>query len=281
MKKKGKRLRRILLNALVIIVLCITLFPLYWMFNTASKPRGEILTLKPHWVPEHPTFQNFKEVITGTGMAQGGLNYVKNSLIVATVTTLLSLFVGSLAAYGLTRFQSKWSGRISMWILSTRMFPPAATIIPIFLMFKTLKLIDTYTGLVIAYVAYNLPFVTWMMKGFFAAIPKEVEESARVEGCSDLGVFLRISLPLVRPGLAATALFVFVFSWNEFLFALILTRFDISTMPLQIASYQGVKGLIWGHMMAAAVISSLPAIILAFIAQKHLVRGLTLGAVKG
>lgn len=279
-KKSGKgKARKIAAHIVLIVILCISLFPLYWMFNTAVKSSGEILS--PHFIPKNPTIQNFIEVITGTGMAVGGLTYARNSLIVSTLAMLLSLCIGALAAYGLARSETKWSSRISMWILSTRMFPPAATIIPIFLMFRSLRLIDTYTGLVIAYVAYNLPFVTWMLKGFFVGIPKEIEESARVEGCSDFGAFVRISLPLIRPGLAVAGLFAFVYSWNEFLFALILTRVDVSTIPIQIASYQGVKGLIWGNMMAAAIVASVPGIILAFLAQKHLVRGLTLGAVKG
>jgi len=271
----------VVVYGLLALVIGTALLPIYWMVNTALKSKGEILASPPHWIPAKPTLDNFREVIAGEGMSQGGLKYASNSLVVATASTLISLALGSLAAYGLARWKSKWSERTSMWILSTRMFPPAATVIPVYLMFAKLHLIDKHIGLIIAYVAYNLPFVTWMMRGFFAAIPAELEESARVEGCSNLGAFWRVSLPLVRPGLAVAGLFAFVFAWNEFLFALVLTRIDSATIPLQMASYQGVKGLIWGSMMAAAIIASLPGIILAFIAQKHLVRGLTLGAVKG
>lgn len=267
--------------ALVVAVLAVTLLPIYWMINTALQPKGEVLVIPPHWIPENPTLENFKEVIAGTGMSQGGLRYAGNSLIVATASTVIALLLGSLAAYGLARWQSKWSDRVSMWILSTRMFPPAATVIPVYLVFVRLGLVDKHLGLIIAYVAYNLPFVTWMMRGFFTGIPVELEDSARVDGCSNLGVFFRVSLPLVRSGLAVAGLFAFVFSWNEFLFALVLTRIQASTIPIQMASYQGVKGLIWGSMMAAAVVASLPGIVLAFLAQKHLVKGLTMGAVKG
>ena len=274
-------LRSAVVYGLLVVVVAATLLPLYWMVNTAFKPKGEILASPPHWIPERPTLRNFQEVITGEGMSQGGLLYASNSLLVATVSTAIALFLGSFAAYGLARWKSKWSDRTSMWILSTRMFPPVATVIPVYLMFVRLGLIDTQIGLIIAYVAYNLPFVTWMMRGFFRAIPTEIEESARIEGCSNLSAYFRVSLPLVRPGLAVAGLFAFVFAWNEFLFALVLTRIDSATIPMQMASYQGVKGLIWGNMMAAAIVASLPGILLAFVAQKHLVRGLTLGAVKG
>lgn len=281
MRPMSNRVRSVIIYALLVVVLVITLLPIYWMLNTALKPTGEVLVWPPRWIPTKPTLHNFREVVTGEGMAQGGLKYARNSLIVATVSTVIALILGSFAAYGLARWPSRWSDRISMWILSTRMFPPAATVIPVYLMFLRLGLIDRHIGLTVAYVAYNLPFVTWMMRGFFRSIPQELEEAAKVEGCSDLGAFLRVSLPLVRPGLAVAALFAFVFAWNEFLFALVLTRINSATIPLQMASYQGVKGLIWGNMMAAAIIASLPGIILAILAQKNLVRGLTLGALKG
>jgi multiple sugar transport system permease protein len=258
-----------------------TLFPFYWMINTAFKSKGGALAIPPQWIPENPTLENFKEVITGTGMAQGGLRYAMNSLVIATASMVIALLLGTLAAYGLARWESKWSDRISMWILSTRMFPPSVTVIPVFLMFVRLGLVDTHLGLIIAYVTYNLPFVTWMMRGFFTEIPAELEDAARVDGCSNLGVLFRVSLPLVRSGLAVAGLFAFVFSWNEFLFALVLTRIRASTIPIQMASYQGVKGLIWESMMACAVITSLPGVVLAFLAQKHLVKGLSMGAVKG
>ena len=281
MMRRTRGIANLAVYTLLAIAIAAALMPIYWMVNTALKPPGEILSSPPNWIPSAPTLKNFKEVIAGEGMSQGGLKYAGNSLVVATTSTLISLILGSFAAYGLARWKSKWSERTSMWILSTRMFPPAATVIPVYLMFAKLHLIDTQIGLIIAYVAYNLPFVTWMLRGFFAAIPPELEESARVEGCSDIGAFFRVALPLVRPGIAVAGLFAFVFAWNEFLFALVLTRINSATIPLQMASYQGVKGLIWGSMMAAAIIASLPGILLAFIAQKHLVRGLTLGAVKG
>lgn len=279
-----KRTRRVFLYTVAGLAVAATLLPVYWMVNIALTPQGEILSYPPAFVPIHPTLGNLSEVIVGTGgsgMARDGLKYAVNSLIVATCSTILALILGSFAAYGLARWKSKWSDRISMWILSTRMFPPAATVIPIYLAFVWVGLTDKHVGLIIAYVAYNLPFVTWMMRGFFRAIPPELEEAARVEGCSNVKAYFHVALPLVRPGLAVAGLFAFVFAWNEFLFAVVLTQMRSPTIPLQMASYQGVKGMIWGSIMAAAIVASVPGILLAFVAQKHLIKGLTLGGVKG
>ncbi len=279
-----KRTRRVLLYTAMGIAVAITLLPVYWMINIALTPQGEVLSYPPTWVPTHATLDNLSEVIVGSGgsgMARDGLKYAINSLIIATASTLLALIFGSFAAYGLARWKSKWSDRISMWILSTRMFPPAATVIPVYLAFVMVGLNDKQVGLIIAYVAYNLPFVTWMMRGFFRAIPTELEEAARVEGCSNVKAYFRVALPLVRPGLAVAGLFSFVFAWNEFLLAVVLTQMKSPTIPIQMASYQGVKGMIWGNIMAAAIVASIPGILLAFVAQKHLIKGLTLGAVKG
>lgn len=275
-----RRLKRSLLYVTIAFVLAITLFPIFWMLNTAFKPRAEVLASVPVWLPREPTLRNFSDVITGTGMAQGGLANFYNSLVASSASMALALLIGTPAAYGLARFKFKRNKDLAMWILSTRMLPPAATIIPVYLMIRTLGLIDTLPALIIVYTVYNLPFVTWMMRGFFINVPEEIEESAKIDGCSDFQAFYKISVPLVKAGLVVSALFAFVFVWNEFIYALVLTRINAQTIPIQIASYAGVKGVEWGKMMALSTISSLPGIVLAIFLQRNLVSGLTMGAVK-
>jgi len=167
-----------------------------------------------------------------------------------------------------------------MWILSIRMFPPIAAIIPFFLLYKQLGLIDTRIGLIIAYTGFNLPFAVWIMRGFFDEVPRELDEAALIDGCSPIKVFVRVVLPLAAPGLVATAIFAMIFSWNEFMFALILSRSRSQTMPVGVMGFITHRGVIWGEIMAAASVIMLPMIVFTFIAQKYLIRGLTFGAVK-
>ncbi|HYJ46382.1 MAG TPA: carbohydrate ABC transporter permease, partial [Pyrinomonadaceae bacterium] len=188
------------------------------------------------------------------------------------------------AAYGLARFRLplKLNTRLSLWILSTRMFPPIVTAVPLFLMMSDLRLLDTLTALIIVYTAFNLPFVVWMMRGFFNEVPRELEEAARVDGDTRLGALRRVVLPLVAPGLAATAIFCLIISWNEFLFALTLTQTDAAmTLPVGIAGRVTQYEIKWGVMSAAGVVAMVPILVFALSVQRHLVRGLSLGAVKG
>ena len=209
------------------------------------------------------------------------MGYAVNSLIVASVNTAICLIVGSMAAFSLARYKFKGSRNIAFWILSIRMMPPVAAIIPIYILMKKLQLLDTPWCLIITYFTMNLPFVVWMMKGFFEEIPREIEESALIDGCSDFGIFIRIALPLAAPGLAATAILVFIFSWNEFIFALILTGTKAVTLPVGIIGFMKETGINWGYMTAGGVLALIPAIIFVILVQKHLVKGLTMGALKG
>jgi multiple sugar transport system permease protein len=195
-----------------------------------------------------------------------------------------ALLIGVPAAYGLTRFEwpHNWDNRIADWILSTRMLPPIVTIVPLFLMLREMHLINSLLGLAIVYTGFNLPFVVWMMRGFFAEVPREIEEAAMLDGESRAGALMRIVLPLVKPGLAATAVFCLVVAWNEFLFALILTQTNTAmTLPVGIASRVTQYEIKWGAMSAAGVVAMLPVLVFATAVQKYLVRGLSLGAVKG
>ncbi len=279
-KKMLKHVKKVFFYILVISILIITLIPVFWIINNAFKTRDEIIAHKPVWIPKHPTLRNFKKVFFPLPMEMSGWDGIKNSIIIASSSTILALFFGSISAYAFSRYNFKGSENIAFWALSTRMFPPAATVIPIFRIFSWLRLIDTHLALTIAYLVFNLPFALWMMRGFFNDIPREIDESAMVDGCNRLRSLWRVIMPLALPGLATTAIFCFLFSWNEFLFALVLTRAKAQTYPVLVSTFLGVKGIEWEYMSAYGSAGTIPIIALALAVQKYFVRGLTYGAVK-
>jgi multiple sugar transport system permease protein len=272
--RRGRRTIRALRYAAVVAALLFFLFPIYWVFITAFKLPGEYLANPPIWFPRQPTLVHFAAVMPLKGYAA-----LKNSLIIASSATLLALAIGSLAAYSLTRFKTGGSNLL-MWLLSQRMMPPVVLVIPLFLLLRAVRGIDTHLGLIVLYTMLNLPYVIWMQRSYFAEVPVEIEESALVDGSSRLGVFWRISLPLSLPGLIATGTFAFIFSWTEFIFALIFTRTNAVTLPVTISGYYGSQGSVWGQAAALAIVATLPLLVLGLLLQRHLVRGLTLGAVK-
>ncbi len=236
--------------------------------------------MPPLWFPANPTLKHYNAAF----VERPFLLYALNSFIIAVATTIVSLVFGTMAGYALARFQypGQWRYQTSFWILSTRMMPPIVTIIPLYLFFNYLDMLNTKTAVVIAYTAFNLPFATWMMKSYFQDLPVELEEAAMVDGDTRWGAFLRVALPLARPGLAATAIFCLIISWNEFLLALILTLTEQSqTLPIGIAGRVTQYNTYWGEISAAGFMACIPIVIFAFIVQKHLVRGLSFGAVKG
>jgi len=270
------KVKRVLLTIATVAIFGVILFPPVVLFLTSIKTDIDALSFPPKWIFD-PTLKNYVDILNTSPL----VDYALNSLIVASLNTLLCLIVGSMAAYGLARFKFRGADNIAFWILSIRMMPPVAAIIPIYILMKNLRLLDTPWCLVITYLTFNLPFVVWMMKGFFEEIPREIEESALIDGCSDFSVFFRIALPLVAPGLAATAIMVFIFSWNEFLFALILTGTKAVTLPVGIIGYMKETGINWGYMTAGGILALIPVIVFMVLVQKHLVKGLTLGALKG
>jgi multiple sugar transport system permease protein len=250
------------------------------MLTISLKTDADQLASPPQWFLFAPTLEHYRDAF----MTRSFGSYLITSTIVATLSTLCAVVIGTLAAYALTRFQmpSRMNRRLSLWILSTRMFPPIVTIVPLFLMMRDLRLINTIPALVIVYTAFNLPFVVWMMRGFFNEIPREMEEAAFVDGDTRLGALRHIVLPLVTPGLAATAVFCLIICWNEFLFASVLTQTEAAmTLPIGIAGRVTQYEIKWGVMSAAGVVSMLPILIFALSVQRYLVRGLSLGAVKG
>ena len=274
------RAKAALAGAIIVFALFYTIFPIYWIGLNSFKTDLDIFAVPPVWVDFKPTLLHY----IATFIERPFLKFMLNSAIIALATTIVSLFFGTIAGYALARFS--YPGRtkyhLSFWILSTRMMPPIVTIIPLFIFFTTLELLNTKTAVVIAYTGFNLPFVIWMMKGYFQELPKDLEESAMVDGDTRMGAFFRILLPLAKPGLAATAIFSLILAWNEMLLALILTETEKSvTLPIGIAGRVTQFQTFWGEISAAGFLASIPIVIFAFVVQRHLVRGLSFGAVKG
>jgi multiple sugar transport system permease protein len=267
--------------AVLLIVLTFCLFPILWVIGMSVKLPGEYMRNPPVWIPENPTLVHFQLVMP----ARGNLA-LKNSLIIATGATVLVMILGSLAAYSLARFNT--GGRhFAFWLLSQRMMPPVVLIVPFFLVLRSLGQIhpalglDSHAALIGLYTAFNLPFVIWLMRSYFEAVPAEIEESAQVDGATRIHAFWSITLPLAVPGLIATGTFAFIFSWMEFLFAVVFTRTKAVTLPVAISGYSGSQGSNWGQASALAVVAMVPVFALALLVQRHFVRGLTLGAIRG
>jgi multiple sugar transport system permease protein len=273
-------LKRLIKYPLLFVVLFVTLAPVYWMITISFKREVDQFAAPPRWFSFSPTLEHYADAFLARSFGQ----YLFNSLLVAVSSTICALMLGTLAAYALARFRLPYrlDRKLALWILSTRMFPAIVTAVPLFLIMRDVRLVNTRLSLVIVYTAFNLPFVVWMMRGFFAEVPRDLEEAAMVDGDSRLGAFWRVSLPLVMPGLAATAVFCLIVSWNEFLFSLVLTQTDDAmTLPVGIAGRVTQYGIKWGAMSAAAVVAIIPILAFALSVQKYLVRGLSLGAVKG
>jgi multiple sugar transport system permease protein len=269
------KIKKIILVVIAVVVFGIILFPPVVLFLTSIKTELDALSFPPKWIFE-PTQENYTTIFQFSPFT----SYLLNSLIVASLNTGVVLVLGSLAAYSLARFKFKGADNLAFWILSIRMMPPVAAIIPIYIIMRNLRLLDTPWSLVITYLTFNLPFAVWMMRSFFQEIPREIEESALVDGCSVFRAFRSIALPLAAPGLAATGILTFIFSWNEFLFALILTGSKAVTLPVGITGYMKETGVNWGYMTAGGALALIPVLVFTVLVQKHLVKGLTMGALK-
>jgi multiple sugar transport system permease protein len=260
------------------------LVPLYWAIVTAFKPQDDLLAQPPVWFPAHPTMSHFGQALHRLN----GLAGLENSIIVAFSTTALALVVGTAAAYSMARFQTGGK-HLAFWFLSQRMLPPVAVVIPVFLLYSQytrewfgLRLMDTRIGLIILYTVFALPWTVWMMYSYFRQMPAELEQAALVDGCTRWQALWKVAVPLAAPGLVSAAAFAFIFSWTEFLFALVLTSTHSQTLPVVLAGYIGLfQGNLWGETAAMTLISLIPALLLGIFLQRHLVRGLTVGAVQG
>jgi len=269
--------KKVLAYVLLVIFAIWTLFPFYWMVGTSFKLEDEYWSLPPTWIPMNPNWRNFELFITTLGISRSFLN----SLIIGSCSTIITILVGSLAGYYLARIEFRGKNSLAFWILSQRALPAISIAVPIFILYKTLGLLDTYIGMIGVYTLMNLPFAIWVLRSFFAEIPADMEEAAMIDGTSRFGALFRIVFPVSVPGIMATAILCFIFSWNEFLFALVLTRLDARTLPLEIAAMRSTESWRFGQISAICVIAILPILLFSLFVQKYIVRGLTLGGVKG
>jgi multiple sugar transport system permease protein len=265
-------LRGVFLGAYVLF----TLAPLYWMLVTSIKPSDEYLAVPPVWFPDEPTLVHYSAAL----FTYKGLEGLTNSLIISCAATALSAVLGTLMAYSLARFNTGGQ-HLSFWVLSQRFLPPVATVLPVFLIYRVVGLHDTRIGLILAYAVLTLPVTVWMMFAYFRQLPASLEEAALVDGCSRWQSFWKIAVPLAAPGLVAAAVFAFIACWTEFFFALVLTSRNAFTLPTVFRAFTGFQGAQFGEASALAIVSLVPSIALGTLVQKHLVRGLTLGAVRG
>ena len=261
--------------AVAVAVTLLFLFPVYWLFMIAFKTPEEIFHSPPVWYPARIQFANFAVLFK-----DGDAVTVGNSLLLAGCSTLISMFLGTLCAYSLARFKTGGEN-LAVWIISQRMIPPIAIVFPLFLLYVWFGWVDTDFGMILLYTAFNLPYVIWMMRGYIEDVPIDLEQSALVDGCTRWQVLLRVVFPMVRTGLFATAVFSFVFAWNDFIFALVMTRSAVTTYPVQVTHYFGAQSNFWAKIAAMSVLGTLPVLVAVAALQKYLVRGISLGAVKG
>jgi multiple sugar transport system permease protein len=266
-----------LLHALgLLLVVAIALFPFYWMVSSSFKQQTDLLASPPLWLFT-PTLANYQAIFAdGTVM-----NSVLNSLLVATSTTLLAVVIGTPAAYALARFEFRGKADLWFWFISNRMISPIVLALPVYLLARQLDLLNTRLVLILIDLTFNLPIVIWICTDQFRSIPPDIEQSARLEGADQFNIFWRIYLPLGLPGVAVSAIFAFIFSWNELLYALVLiTRQGLKTAPVVATNFMSGYELPWGKIMATGTVIVLPVTIFALVVSRHMVRGLTMGATK-
>lgn len=261
----------------ILAALAVTLFPFYWMVNTSLKPQTEIFLSPPTFVSENWSFDAYRTIFETRPIGR----YLMNSLIVSLGSTIISVTLAALAAYGFTRFFIRGANAFIIFLLFTKMLPETLLIIPYFRLMSRLGLVDTHLALILAYTSFALPFSVWMLIGFFRTIPKELDEAAIVDGATRLQAFWRVILPLSRPGLVAVVLYTFIIAWNSYVWALVLTtKPDMFVISIGIANLVGEYQVQWNELMAASVIGALPVMVLYTLLNRHLVGAVTAGAVK-
>jgi multiple sugar transport system permease protein len=263
-------------SAVVGIILIVFLFPVYWIFATSLKTQAQTWAIPP-LLTFTPTLDNYVTVFTRRAF----LPSLFNTILISTFGAAFTTFFGSLAAYAFTRFRFRGSSVLSTGILVTRMFPAVILALPVYLMARDLQILDTILVVVAADVTVALPFVIWLMIGFFRQVSRELDDAALIDGCSWFGAYWRIVLPAVAPGLVATGILSFIYHWNEFFFALVLTRLQAKPASVWVTEFVTFQGIDWGAITAGAALLALPTLAFALVAQRWLVRGLTAGAVKG
>lgn len=277
-RRTSDRVFNLFRNLFLLAILVFVLFPLMWAVLTSVKPEADIVTANLQYIPQRVTLENYVAIWTRSNYP----TLVRNSFVSTTTTLVLTLTLGSLAAYAISRYLFRGRTGLLLFFLILRMFPAVLLLIPLFILMKNLRLLDSSIGLGLAYTAFLLPVAVWMMKGFFDAIPPDLEDAARIDGCTRLEALYRVVLPLARGGLIATAVFIGIAAWNDYLLALLLTTGQGSrTWPVGLQLMVGEFQLPWGALSAGGIISILPVIVLFALVQRTLIRGITAGAVKG
>lgn len=278
-RRSGRRRGRIVVNTVAVVFCLVWLFPVYWMVNTAFKPRSEAMTSTPRFWPSAPTLHNFDVALNTTGFWTN----LTNSLLVVGATVLIAIVLGMFAAAAVSRFRFRGRRTVMVAILVAQMLPGTALLVPTFLVFNEAGLLGTYTGLVLAYLALTLPFSVWVMRGFFLTVPVEVEEAARIDGASTWQVLWRVLFPLVLPGVIASSVFAFIAAWNDYLIAYTFMKEQGQyTLPVWLASFTNpAQGTDYSAQMAGSVVFSLPVVVFFLLIQRKLVSGMSAGAVKG
>jgi multiple sugar transport system permease protein len=286
MMRLRKLLRKLPLFLLTLPVFFFIFFPILWLISASLSTQSELYAIPIHWIPQHPTLKNYLEIIfpslaTGSVPRTFALALL-NSLKIASAVTVISITIGSLAAYALVRIPFRFNRTIQLGIIATRMIPEVSLILPLFIIASSLALINKPIVLIVTYMSFALPYAIWMMAAFFQTVPIELEDAARIDGCTHIGILFKVVMPISVPGLVSTAMFTFLLAWDEFFYALIFTStLAAKTMPVAIAEFVGRYAVNITGMMAGGVIAAFPPVILAFIFQRYIVSGLTAGAVKG
>lgn len=275
---KGKVIVPTVSYLILIFFSILVLIPVLWMVVTALKTPLETMNTPPTWIPKDPSLGSFGRLWQDYPFG----SFFRNSVIIVFFSMVVSVFFACLAGYGVSRFKFRGKKFMTTFILITQMFPSVMLLVPFYSVINQLKLINTHLGLIIVYISFTIPFSTWMMIGFFKSLPLELDEAARIDGCTVWQTFWRVVLPLTLPGIASTCIYSFITSWNEYMFAFILTNSpDMRTLSVGIAELNGFQQILWNDMMAASLIASIPLIMLFIFLQKYFISSLTAGAVKG
>lgn len=260
----------------IAVAVFVAILPLIWVVLASFKTGADVSQLPPKLIFT-PTLDNYVHILHNVRF----WTYLSNSLVVAVGATLLSIIVGAPAAYGFSRFRFRGRSFMQILVLMARLIPQVALLLPLYMLYRQVGLIDTQVGLILAYTTFVAPFTVFVLIGFFADIPKDLEEAALIDGCSRWGAFFRVVLPLSLPGLAATFIFGFLYSWNEFMYAVILTGEQARTLPVMITGFITARGIQWGNIASAGSLILLPVILFVFLGSRGLIKGLTMGSVKG
>lgn len=274
------KVRRILpkvgITAGLLVLLIYIVGPFVWILNASFQTRVELFSRPPTWLPSSLYLQNYREVLGDQALRKA----LGNSVLLATSTTLAALSIGSLAAYAFARLQVPAKNALFVGILGSQMLPTVSILIPFYITMRRLGLIYTYQGLILAYLTFSLPYVIWLLRAYFLSIPKEIEDAARVDGCSYIGAIVRVVLPLSAPGFISTAIFTFIGAWNQFMIPSVMSNDATKPLTVKIAQYMGEEWTAYEHMFSAAVIGTLPILLLVILFQRYIVKGLTEGGIK-